>query len=334
MSPRSLRAKLLTSAILWTIGLLFSSIVMITAVMLHYDGLPRIVHFTAYSHAGIVLPFSLVCMVIGYLLFRNSVSPLRALQAQVAVVRSGAEQSVTGSYSSEVQPLVQELNALLEHRQRAVTRALSRAGDLAHGLKTPLAVLSHDAARAKSAGESDLAASIEQQVDRMRRQIEYHLAQARAAASGTMTGATCRVADSSEALTRTLLRLHSDRGITIEQRVDRDHVVRCGREDLDEMLGNLLDNACKYAASRVVIASTLVGDRISITVADDGPGLPPNLRESVLQRGVRADEAAPGSGLGLAIVRDLAELYGGSVTLASSHTLSGLEAQLLIPAAQ
>lgn len=100
------------------------------------------------------------------------------------------------------------------------------------------------------------------------------------------------------------------------------------------MLGNLLDNACKYAASRVVIASTLVGDRISITVADDGPGLPPNLRESVLQRGVRADEAAPGSGLGLAIVRDLAELYGGSVTLASSHTLSGLEAQLLIPAAQ
>jgi len=333
VSSRSLWARLLVGAILWTIGLLFSSIVAITAIMLQHDGLPRIVHITAYTHAGFVLPFSLVCMVVGYLLFRSSMSPLRNLQARLAAVRAGSEQAVTGEYPSEVQPLVQELNALLDHRQRAVTRALSKAGDLAHGLKTPLAVLAHDAARAKSAGQSELAASIEQQVDRMRRQVEYHLAQARAAASGTMAGASCRVAESSDALTRTLLRLHADRGIAIEQRVDRGHEVRCGREDLDEMLGNLLDNACKYAASRVVIASTVVGADISITVADDGPGLLPHLRESVLQRGVRADEAAPGSGLGLAIVRDLAELYGGSVTLGTSPPLGGLEVTLLLPSA-
>jgi signal transduction histidine kinase len=334
LSPRSLRAKLLTGAVLWTIGLLFASIVAITAIMLQHTGLPRVVHMTAYTHAGFVLPFSLVCMIVGYLVFRSSMTPLRDLQARLAAVRGGSEQTVSGEYPSEVAPLVRELNALLDHRQRAVTRALSKAGDLAHGLKTPLAVLAHDAARAKSAGQSDLAASIEQQVDRMRRQVEYHLAQARAAASGTMTGASCRIAESSEALTRTLLRLHADRGISIEQHVDRTHAVRCGREDLDEMLGNLLDNACKYAGSRVVIASTLVGADISITVADDGPGLPPHLRESVLQRGVRADEAAPGSGLGLGIVRDLAELYGGSVTLDSSRSLGGLEVKLLLLTAQ
>jgi signal transduction histidine kinase len=334
VSPRSLRAKLLAGAILWTIGLLFSSIVAITAIMLQHTGLPRVVHMTAYAHASFVLPFSLVCMIVGYLLFRSSMTPLRDLQARLAAVRGGSEQTVSGEYPSEVAPLVRELNALLDHRQRAVTRALSKAGDLAHGLKTPLAVLAHDAARAKTAGHSALAASIEQQVDRMRRQVEYHLAQARAAASGTMTGASCRVAESCEALTRTLLRLHAERGIGIEQHVDRSHAVRCGREDLDEMLGNLLDNACKYAASRVVIASTLAGADISIAVADDGPGLPPHLRESVLQRGVRADEAAPGSGLGLAIVRDLAELYGGSVTLDSSPSLGGLEVKLLLPTAQ
>jgi signal transduction histidine kinase len=301
---------------------------------MHYDGMPRIVHMTAYAHAGLVLPFSLVCMVAGYLLFRSSTSPLRALQARLAAVRAGSEQLVTGTYPSEVQPLVQELNALLDHRQRAVTRALAKAGDLAHGLKTPLAVLAHDAGRATAAGATELASSIEQQVDRMRRQVEYHLAQARAAASGTMTGATCRVAESTDALARTLLRLHAHRGITIEQRVDPAHAVRCGREDLDEMLGNLLDNACKYATSRVVIASTHTGAHVSITVADDGPGLAPELHESVLLRGVRADEAAPGSGLGLAIVRDLAELYSGTLTLASSPTLGGLEVNLRMPTAQ
>jgi signal transduction histidine kinase len=333
VSARSLRAKLLLGAVLWTIGLLLSSIVAITAMMLQHGSLPRIVHLTTYRHAEFVLPFSVVCMVAGYLLYRSSVSPLRALQARVAAVRGGSEQVVTGAYPSEVQPLVQELNALLDHRQRAVTRALAKAGDLAHGLKTPLAVLAHDAARAKAAGQTELAVSIEQQVDRMRRQVEYHLAQARAAASGTIAGATCRVAESSDALTRTLLRLHADRGMAIEQHVDREHAVQCSREDLDEMLGNLLDNACKYATSRVVITSTLAGAQIMIAVADDGPGLAPHLRESVLQRGVRADEAAPGSGLGLAIVRDLAELYGGTVTLDTSRSLSGLEVRLLLPAA-
>ena len=147
----------------------------------------------------------------------------------------------------------------------------------------------------------------------MRRQIDYHLAHARAAASGATPGARCAVPASAEGLARTLLRLHADRGLAIEVDVVPAHAVRGEREDLDEMLGNLLDNACKWARSRVVDRRRPpAGATIVITVDDDGPGLEASMREAVLQRGVRADEAAPGSGLGLAIVRDLAELYGGS----------------------
>src|SRR5262249_42155768 len=152
-----------------------------------------------------------------------------------------------------------------------------------------------------------------QQVDRMRRQVDYHLAQARAAASGATPGARCDLSASVEGLTRTLLRLYADRGIAIEQVVSPEHFVQAEREDVEEMLGNILDNAFKWAKSRVAIGSSENIDAIVITVDDDGPGVPPNMRPLVLQRGVRADEAAPGSGLGLAIALDLAELYGGSI---------------------
>src|SRR4029453_12791462 len=130
--------------------------------------------------------------------------------------------------------------ALLAHHELAVSRAVAKAGDLAHGLKTPLAVLSQEADRAAAAGQADLAAAMVEQVERMRRQIEYHLAHARAAASGATAGARASVAESAAGLARTLLRLHADRGIGIDVRVADDHAVRCQREDLDEMLGNLL----------------------------------------------------------------------------------------------
>jgi signal transduction histidine kinase len=246
-------------------------------------------------------------------------------------VRDGRERRVEGRYPSEVQPLVDDLNALLDHRELAVARALAKAGDLAHGLKTPLAVLAQEAQRAGDAGAPEVAAGVTQQVERMRRQIDYHLAHARAAASGATPGAVCAVGASADALARTMARLHADRGLAIDQQITAGPSVRCQREDLDEMLGNLLDNACKWAASRVSIASSQHDGVVLITVDDDGRGLPESMREAVLQRGVRADEAAPGSGLGLAIVRDLAELYGGSVTLATSP-LGGLRARLQLPA--
>jgi signal transduction histidine kinase len=166
----------------------------------------------------------------------------------------------------------------------------------------------------------------------MRRQIDYHLVHARAAASGVTPGARCSVAESAVGIARTLERLHAARGLSIHLDVPAHHAVRGQREDLDEMLGNLVDNACKWARSRIEIAAGNGDGRIVITVDDDGPGIPGEMRQSVMQRGVRADEAAPGSGLGLAIVRDLAALYGGQIVLDES-ALGGLRARLELPQA-
>jgi len=166
----------------------------------------------------------------------------------------------------------------------------------------------------------------------MQRQVDYHLAHARAAASGKALGAWCVIAESAEGLVRTLRQLYAERGIAIHSNISGDHAVRAQREDLEEMLGNLLDNACKWAKSRVSTTSSEEASNIVITIDDDGPGLDPAMRDVVLKRGVRADEAAPGSGLGLSIVRDLAELYGGRIALESSP-LGGLRARLLLPKA-
>ena len=254
------------------------------------------------------------------------------LRARLVDVREGRQSRLEGEYPAEVQPLVSDLNSLLSDREQRVSRALTKAGDLAHGLKTPLAVLNQEAERAKAAGQSDVAAAITRQVDRMHRQVDYHLAQARASASGGNPGARCHVLTSADGLARTMHMLHADRGVRVDVTVSHEHFVQGQREDLDEMLGNLIDNACKWAKSRVTITSALEAGCIVIDVDDDGAGLDPSLRKAVLRRGVRADEAAPGSGLGLAIVRDLAELYGGSITLDQSPT-GGVRARLGLPGA-
>ena len=278
----------------------------------------------------LLVVFALACIAVALWQVQSGLSPFDRLRAHLSAVRHGRGRRIEGNYPSEVEPLVNDLNALLEHREGIVRRALATAGDLAHGLKTPLAVLSQEADRAEAAGQPDLAAAIRQQLDRMRRQVDYHLARARAAASGSAPGARCLVIASAEGLSRTLLRLHAGRGIAIDLDVSPEHAVRCEREDLDEMLGNLLDNACKWARSRVAVASSQTGSRVVTTVEDDGPGLDPSMWDAVLRRGVRADEAAPGSGLGLAIVRDLAALYGGSIALDRSP-LGGLRASLDLP---
>jgi len=326
----SLRARLLFGAILWTLGLFAAALMVATAIFLRHPGYPRIMHGTAQFHGPELTAVAILLMIVGLIQVRSGLSPFNLLRGRLGAVRAGRNRRLDGSYPSEVQPLVDDLNALLEHREQMVTRAIAKAGDLAHGLKTPLAILAQEAERAAAAGQKDLAAAIGQQVERMRRQIDYHLAHARAAASGASSGARSSLAPSTEGLSRTLLRLHAGRGITIDERVDAAHTVKCQREDLDEMLGNLLDNACKWARSRVTITSTPSNGVVAIAVDDDGPGLAASMRDVVLQRGVRADEAAPGSGLGLAIVRDLAELYGGSIGLGQSP-LGGLRATLELP---
>jgi signal transduction histidine kinase len=269
-------------------------------------------------------------MIAGLWQVTRGLSPIEQLRRRLSDVREGRSGRLDGVYPSEVQPLVDDLNLLLAHREAAVARAIAKAGDLAHGLKTPLAVLAHEAGRMSASGHQELASAIEQQIDRMRRQIDYHLAQARAAASGAAPGARTTILGSADGLVRTLLRLYAERGVTIAIDVPPEHAVRGQREDLDEMLGNLLDNACKWARSRVVVSSAAANGIIAVVVDDDGPGIEPALRRAVLQRGVRADEAAPGSGLGLAIVRDLAEVYGGSIALDASP-LGGLRARLELP---
>jgi signal transduction histidine kinase len=270
------------------------------------------------------------CLAAGALQIRTSVSAVAELRTRLAAVHRGEGPRVTGSYPSEVQPLVDDLNVLLSERDQRIERAVARAGDLAHGLKTPLAILSRDAGRAASRGDTELAASLTAQVERMRRQIDYHLAHAQAAAAGRAPGVRSQVHPSVLALRRTLERLHADRPLAWETLVDDAAAVRCRREDLEEMLGNLLDNACKWTRSRIRIESAPVDGVLSILVDDDGRGLDPGMVAAVLHRGVRADERTPGSGLGLAIVRDLAELYGGTIALHRSP-LGGLRAELRLP---
>ena len=321
---RSLRSRLILGALLWTIG--------ITAAV-HVVSIYLIHHFPsmAMAHYGLMFIVATGLIVAGLTQARSGLSPLHGLRARLAAMREGRERRIEGEYPDEVQPLVDDLNALLDDREQRVTRALAQAGDFAHGLKTPLAVLSQEAERAAAAGHHELAAVLDEQVVRMRRQVDYHLAHARAAAARATAGARCAVIDSADGLVRTLQRLHAGRGLALALSVASDHVVRVHRVDLDEMLGNLIDNACRWARSRVVIGSSATDAGIVITIDDDGPGLDEAMREAVLQRGVRADQAAPGSGLGLAIVNDLVELYGGSLSLERSAA-GGLRATLQLPA--
>ena len=321
---RSFRSRVILAATLWTFGLLAGGHVTMYVLLRIFPEMglrpDRRLHLTA--------GLAMIALVSGVVLLRRSFSPFGRLRARLGDVRDARERRGDGDYPTEVQPLVDDLNALLHQREEAVARAIRKAGDFAHGLKTPLAVLAQEAERVAAAGERELAATIQEQVERMRRQVEYHLAHARAA--GASSTSRCALKEVVEALARTLLRLNAGRGLAIETRVEPDHAVRGEREDVDEMLGNLLDNACKWARSRVVVTSTASDETIVLDVDDDGPGLAPELRLDVLRRGVRADEATPGSGLGLAIVRDLAELHGGSIELDASP-LGGLRARLRLP---
>jgi signal transduction histidine kinase len=324
--PRSLRGRFVLGALVSGIGLV---------LLAHLGSVLMVVGYLAFSgwlHVIGMFVTALLLLGAGWRIVSSGLSSLTRLRERLAAVHDGHDRQVAGEYPAEVQPLVTDLNELLAHRDRRVQDALARAGDLAHGLKTPLAVLAQEAERADAAGHADQAQVVQQQVERMRRHVDYHLAHARAAASGATPGARAAVQPSVDGLVRTLSRLHAGRGLHLDAAVDAGHAIRGHREDLDEMLGNLLDNACTWARTRVIVSSAQLNGHVTIDVDDDGPGLPEALRRAVLQRGVRADEAAPGSGFGLAIVREVAELYGGSIALEPS-SLGGLRARLRLPAA-
>ena len=321
----SVRRKVLLGALLWTFGMLAAFSVVLTYHHPMFDAL-RVVH----QHALFMGLLAIASMAAGAAVVQATLKPLRDIRSNLSGVRDGSAKRVGGAYPTEVQPLVDDLNALLAHLEDVVARAGTRAGDLAHGLKTPLAVLSNEADRLARAGSSDLARVLADQIGIMQRYVEYHLAHARAAASGAALNVRSSVAESVDGLVRTMRQIHADRPIDIGVAVDPRHQFRGRREDLDEMLGNLLDNACKWARTRVEVSSSIAGERLTVLVEDDGPGIDEQARQTVLGRGVRSDAHVPGFGLGLAIVRDLAGLYGGTISLDRAR-IGGLAARLELP---
>lgn len=254
-------------------------------------------------------------------------SPLRRLRQGLEQIRKGEAQHLAGDYPDEIAPLIGEFNSVLAQNAGIVERARTQAGNLAHAVKTPLSVL----ANAANTRQDEFANLVSEQVGIARRQVDYHLTRAQAAAAVSRPGLRAPLAEALGGLVRTMRQLHSGRDLEIEIKATAESLaVRVEMHDLQEMLGNLIDNACKWAARRVEISCARTPDGITVSIDDDGEGIPPARREDVLRRGVRADETVPGSGLGLAIADDLARLYGGNLALTASP-LGGLRAVLQLP---
>jgi signal transduction histidine kinase len=260
--------------------------------------------------------------------------PLRQVSKGLGKIRDGEARRLDGDFPTEIAPLVGELNSLIQHSEEVVGRARTHVSNLAHFLKTPLSVLAAEAdAHERDAAAAPLAEMVKRQVFSMRRQVDHYLSRARAAGSLDVLGNRTQVSAVLDDLARVIARIHAVRGVAIDAECDDGIYFRGERQDLEEMLGNLIDNGCKWAKSRVRVRCDKSGGRLVLTVEDDGPGLSAQQRAQVGERGERLDESVPGSGLGLAIVRDISKLYGGFFSLQES-SLRGVLARLELPAIQ
>jgi signal transduction histidine kinase len=281
-----------------------------------------------FAALGIVLLLTTIFQV------RFGLAPLKRISDSIADIRSGRAERLEGEFPVEIAPLARETNALIDANREIVERARTHVGNLAHAIKTPLSVIVNEA----SAHAADpFATKVLEQADVMRDQVTHHLERARIAARLTIIGTVTEVAPAIEALRRTMEKIHRGRGIVIEVEADAQARFRGERQDFEEMAGNLVDNACKWAASRVFIEVRLeppvapgAGPVLRVIVDDDGRGLSAAERAQVARRGQRLDESKPGSGLGLSIVVDLAALYGGSLSLGNAP-IGGLRAELVLP---
>ena len=284
-----------------------------------------------FAALGIVLLLTTIFQV------RFGLAPLKRISESIADIRSGRAERLEGVFPVEIAPLARETNALIDANREIVERARTHVGNLAHAIKTPLSVIVNEA----SAHTADpFADKVLEQADVMRDQVAHHLERARIAARVTVVGTVTEVAPTIEALQRTMEKIHRHRGIVIQLKADARARFRGERQDLEEIVGNLVDNACKWATSQVfievLVERALKPDAdamLRIIVDDDGRGLSADERVQVSRRGQRLDESKPGSGLGLSIVVDLAALYGGSLSLGSAP-IGGLRAELVLPAAQ
>jgi signal transduction histidine kinase len=254
--------------------------------------------------------------------------PLRRVRRAIAAIRSGRKSRIEERLPREIEPLTEELNALLAHNETQAEEARRHAGNLAHALKTPLTVITN----AATARSPDLADTVCREATTMRRQVDHHLARARAVGRRASVHARAPVWTSLEAVERAVSRLYPQ--ATIDLAGDRESTVRIERQDLDEMLGNLIENAAKYGGGRVFVTVKTTPECVEIEVEDDGRGIPEAERDAIFARGARLDTDKPGTGLGLAIVRDVAEIYGGSIQLEESEDLGGLLARLRLPLAE
>lgn len=280
---------------------------------------------TALGILGIGLVAAVIIQV------RVGLQPLFALRREVADIRTGKGERVAGSYPTELEPLASELNALMAHNQQVVERQRTHVGNLAHALKTPLSVILTEARQ----NSDDLAKVVERQARIMSQQVDHHLRRARAAARSQGQGERTEVAQVVEELARALEKIFRDKLSHIDLDCADGLMFVGERQDLLEMAGNVMENACKWCRSRVRVATAPGpnGRTFTLVVEDDGEGLPIGQRESVLRRGERLDESAPGSGLGLSIVDELARAYGGAVHLDVS-AMGGLRVTLTIPRAE
>ena len=261
---------------------------------------------------------------------RVGLRPLFRLQGEIAAVRRGAAQRVAEVYPAELEPLAEELNALVAHNQETVERQRTHVGNLAHALKTPISVMTTEA-RQRPGPLADL---VTRQADVMRLQVDHHLRRARAAARSQSLGGRTRVAEVLDELSRTLERIFRDKGITIDWDAPEDLWFQGERQDLLEIAGNAMENAGKWGRRKVrVRAVRSTPERLRLTIEDDGPGLPEDQREAAMQRGARLDESAPGSGLGLSIIDELTRGYRGALTLGTS-SLGGLKVEVELPCAE
>ena len=284
-----------------------------------------------FAILSILLMLSVAIGMVGAIFWqvRNGLRPLFELSQKVADVREGRAERVDGIYPSEIAPLADELNTLIGHNKDVVERARTHVSNLAHGLKTPLAVLKNESEASRS-GLSDV---VKRQTDNMRRQVEHHLHRARAAARGQVIGVITPVEEVITPLARTLERIYRDKDIDFDIAVDYGLVFRGEKRDLEEIVGNLLDNACKWTKAKVRIRANMdevEGVMMTITVEDDGPGLEESQYKEALKRGARLDETTPGTGFGLPIVDDLARAYKGNLKLARA-SIGGLQVQLTLP---
>ena len=280
----------------------------------------RSILFWSFSALGIGLLF-LAALQTFYGLW-----PLRRVREEVAAIRSGEKTRISNEFPEEIRPLTEEINQLLAHSEAQAEEARRHAGNLAHALKTPLTVVTN-AATAKA---PDLAETVCREALAMRRQVDHHLARARAIGRRASAQSRATVWESLEAVQRAVDRLYE--GVTVDIAGDHQAQVRVERQDLDEMLGNLVENAAKYGGGRVFVTVEPNARMIDILVEDDGAGIPAERRGELFTRGARLDTTGkPGTGLGLAIVRDVAEIYGGSIRLEESEDLGGLLARLSLP---